>query len=150
MLPKDAMLVVATTESLNSYSAHEGERIRYQVTQDFIVGGYLISKAGDIAEGQVEEGQAGDTGAFDIGYKAANLRVSVDRLYTFCGSTIEPSFDRSEYRRRQGLFGSNKDVTVVKGQKYGPIVDHPQQACAVKTDEQPQPVGSDVLLSDKG
>jgi hypothetical protein len=151
VVPKDAMLVVKTTESLNSYSAHQGERIRYEVVQDFIVSGYLIAKAGDIAEGSVQEGQQGDSGGFyGIGWKAANLRVSVDRVFTFCGATIQLNFDRSEYRRRQGIFGAHKDVEIIKGQKYAPMVDHPQTACAVKTDEQAAPIGDDVLKADKG
>lgn len=151
VVPKDVMLVVKTTESLNSYSAHQGERIRYEVAQDFIVDGYLIAKAGDIAEGSVQEGQQGDSGGFyGIGWKAANLRVSVDRVFTYCGSTIQLNFDRSEYRRRQGLFGAHKDVEVVKGQKYAPTIDHPQTACAVKTDERPSSIGDDVLKTDKG
>ena len=151
MIPKDEMLVVKTLQSLNSYSAHTGERIRYEIVQDFIVAGYLIAKSGDIAEGSVQEGQSGNAGGFyGIGYKAANLRVSIDRVYTFCGSTIELAFDRSEYRRRQGLFGSNKDVTIIKGQEYVPIVDHPQQACAVRTDAAAQPIPGGAIRADKG
>ncbi len=151
VVPEGAPLVVETTESLNSYSAHTNERIRYRITQDFILGGYLIAKAGDTAEGMVQEGQQGDGGGFyGIGWKAANLRVSVDRVFTYCGSTLEVSFDRSEYRRRQGLFGSNKDVRVIKGQKYAPIVDHTQTVCATKTDAVAAPIGDDVLRPDKG
>ena len=115
-----------------------------------MVSGYLIAKAGDIAEGAVEEGQNGDEGFIGIGYKAANLRLSVDKLFTYCGSTLELAFDRSEYRRRQGAFGSHKDVEVVKGQKYAPVIDHPQQACAIKTDAQPIPIPTDALKADKG
>src|ERR1700681_2712261 len=150
MVPKDQMLIVKSIQSLNSYSAHQGERIRYEVVQDFIVGGYLIARAGDIAEGAVQEGQAGDAGIYGFGYKAANLRISIDRVFTYCGSTVSLAFDRSEYRRRQGFLGGHKDVEVTKGQKYAPFPTHPQQACVVKTDAQPQPIPSDVLRADKG
>lgn len=150
MVPKDAVLVVQTAESLNSYSARTNERIKYTLSRDFVIAGYLIGRAGDAVEGQVEEGQAGESGIYGIGYKAANLRVSVDRIYTYCGSTIQLSFDRSEYRRRQGFFGGHKDVEIVKGQKYLPVVDHPQPACATRTDEQPLPIPNDALAADKG
>jgi len=151
LLPKDISMVVNTTESLNSYSAHQGEKIHYVVTQDLVVAGYLIAKAGDTAEGQVQEGQAGDSGGYyGIGWKAANLRVSVDKIYTYCGSELQVAFDRSEYRRRQGIFGSHKDVEVIKGQKYVPVVDHPQQVCATKTTEETLPIPSDALTADKG
>lgn len=149
-LPKDIPLVVETAESINSYSAATGERVKYRVLQDFVVAGYLIAKAGDEAEGMVQEGQQGKAGFYGIGYKAANLRVSVDKIYTFCGSTLQVDFDRSEYRRRQGFMGSNKDVGIVKGQQYVPIVDHPQQVCAVRTDEKALPIPKDALHADKG
>ncbi|HEY1729547.1 MAG TPA: hypothetical protein VGG22_14300 [Candidatus Baltobacteraceae bacterium] len=149
-LPRDIPLVVETAESINSYSAATGERVKYRVLQDFIVGGYLIAKAGDEAEGMVQEGQQGKAGFYGIGYKAANLRVSVDKIFTFCGSTLQVDFDRSEYRRRQGFMGSNKDVGVAKGQQYVPTVDHPQQVCAVKTDEKALPIPKDALHADKG
>ncbi len=48
------------------------------------------------------------------------------------------------------MFGSHKDVEVTKGQEYVPVVDHPQQVCAVKTDEKPLPIPSDALAADKG
>lgn len=150
MLPKDIPLVVATSESLNSYSAATGERVKYHVAQHFVVSGYLIAKTGDEAEGMVQEGQQGKTGYYGIGYKAANLRVSVDKVFTFCGSTLLVSFDRSEYRRRQGAFGSHKDVEIIKGQQYVPVVDHPQQVCAVKTDEKTASIPKDALHADKG
>jgi len=149
-LPKGIPLVVETAESINSYSAATGEKIKYRVMQDFVVGGYLVAKAGDEAEGLVKEGQQGQAGFYGIGYKAANLRISVDKIYTFCGSTLQVDFDRSEYRRRQGFMGSNKDVDVVKGQRYVPVVDHPQQVCAVKTDEATLPIPKDALQPDKG
>ncbi len=150
-VPKDAAVVVKTLQSLNSYSAHTGERIRYEVLQDVIVGGYLIVKAGDIAEGSVQEGEQGNSGGFyGIGWKAANLRISVDRAFTFCGSTLQLTFDRSEYRRRQGVLGSHKDVEIIKGQKYVAATDHPQEACAVKTNDQPKPIPEDALKPDKG
>ena len=151
LVPAGQMLAVKTTESLNSYSAHQGERIRYEVVQDFVVDGYLIAKAGDVAEGEVQEGQQGSMGGlYGIGWKAANLRVSVDRVFTYCGSTLELTFDRSEYRRRQGLFGSHQDVEIGKGQQYAPTIDHPQTICAVKTNEQPAAIGDDVLRADNG
>lgn len=151
VVPKDQRLVVRTTQSINSYSAHQGERIRFELAQDFIVAGYLIAKEGDIAEGHVQEGQAGDAGGFyGIGYKAANLRISIDKVFTFCGGTIDLTFDRSEYRRRQGILGGHKDVEIIKGQKYAPSIDHPQTVCAVKTDKTPLPIGDDVLPADKG
>ncbi|MGZ3506361.1 MAG: hypothetical protein ACXWNZ_18185 [Vulcanimicrobiaceae bacterium] len=147
LVPKDQLLVVRTSSVLNSYSAKLGEKIRYVVVQDFIVNGYLIAKAGDAAESQVQEGQAGETGIYGFGQKAANLRVSVDQVYTYCGDTLLVDFDRSEYRRTQGFLGSHKDVEIAKGQKYVPFVDHPQKVCAMPTTQTSLPIPQDALRS---
>jgi uncharacterized SAM-binding protein YcdF (DUF218 family) len=145
LVPKGTLVVVATTESTNSYSARTGSKIRYEVVQDAIVSGHVIAKAGDTAQGAVQEGEAGDTGVFGIGTKYANLRVSVDEVFSFCGDTIHVDFDRSEYRRRQGAFGSNKDVHIVKGQKYVALTDRVQKICGEVTTATPQPIPSDAL-----
>jgi len=81
LVPRDTPIVVRTKYSESSYSAKTGAKIRYIVTQDAIVDGQLIAKAGDTADGQVEEGQNGESGnLFGGGFKAANLRVSVDNV----------------------------------------------------------------------
>jgi hypothetical protein len=144
-VPKDTLAVVRTTRAYNSYSAHTGEKIEYELVQDLIVNGYVVAKAGDTAEGMVQEGQAGETGFYGIGNKSANLRVSVDVIYNFCGDTIHTDFDRSEYRRRQGMFGSNKDVQIIEGQMYVPVVNRPQRVCGEPTSEAPAPIPSDAI-----
>ncbi|MFY9781641.1 MAG: hypothetical protein WAJ85_14160 [Candidatus Baltobacteraceae bacterium] len=144
-IPKDTLAVVRTTRAYNSYSAHTGEKVEYELVQDLIVNGYVVAKAGDAAEGMVQEGQAGETGFYGIGNKSANLRVSVDEIYNFCGDTIHTDFDRSEYRRRQGMFGENKDVQIIKGQMYVPVVNRPQRVCGEPTAEAPAPIPSDAV-----
>jgi hypothetical protein len=145
-IPKGTIVVVATLEGLSSYAAHTGEKIQYAVTQDVIVDGYKIAEAGDSAEGQVLESQMGEAeNGFGFGFKGGDLRVSVDVVYNFCGDTIAMTFDRTEYRRRQGMFGSNKDVQVIKGQKYGALVSRPQKICGIATAETPAPIPSDVI-----
>jgi hypothetical protein len=146
-VPRDTIVVVRTIEAPNSYSAKTGTKIRYEVAQDVIANGHVVAKTGDTAQGAVQEGQAGDEGVLGFGYKAANLRVSVDEVYNFCGDTVHVDFDRSEYRRRQGVFGSNKDVQVIKGQKYAAYTDRVQRLCGEATTEAAPPIPSDVLKS---
>jgi len=134
IVPRDAPIVVRTKYSESSYSAKAGAKIRYIVTQDAIVDGQLIAKAGDTADGQVEEGQNGESGKlFGGGCKAANLRVSVDNV------------DRTESRRNQGAFGSNKDVRIGKGQQYVAVTDRPQRVCTEATSATPSPISGDAL-----
>jgi hypothetical protein len=81
----------------------------YSVHYSYIIGhGFIVAKAGDVAEGEVQDAKAGRDDFWS--YKAANLRVSVDRVFNFCGDEIEIDFMRSEYRRRQGILSSHKDV----------------------------------------
>jgi len=134
-------------QSYNSYSAKTGGKVRYEVVQDVIVNGHVVAKAGDTAQGAIQEGQAGETGVFGIGFKGANLRLSVDEVYNFCGDTLHVDFDRSEYRRRQGMFGSKKDVQVDKGQKYVAQTDRVQRACSEATIATPAPIPGDALKS---
>jgi opacity protein-like surface antigen len=146
LIPRGFEIVVRTIQGYNSYSANTGSKMRYEVVQDAIVNGHVIARKGDTAQGAVQDAKQGDAGGFyGIGYKAANLRVSVDEIYNFCGDTIHVDFDRSEYRRRQGLFGSNKDVQVIKGQMYVPITDRVQKVCGVATAAAPLPIPSDAL-----
>jgi len=118
----------------------------YEVVQDAIVNNHIIAKAGDEAEGQVQNAQAGEDSFLQ--YKAANLRVSVDTVFNFCGDSIKMDFVRSEFRQRQGLFGSHKDVEIVKGQKYIAPTERAQRVCSQLTSEVPQPVPSDALHGD--
>ena len=143
LVPKDTPLVVRTIEGHNSYSAQTGQKWHFELVNDLIVNGYVVARAGDDAEGGVQEAQQGKDDFFN--YKAANLRVSVDEVYSFCGDTIHVRFDRSEYRRRQGFFGSNKDVTVVKGQMYVPVVSRAQKVCGVATTATPAPIPTDAI-----
>lgn len=146
-VPKGTLALVRTTRAYNSYSAKTGEKIEYELVNDLVVNGYVVAKSGDSAEGMVQEGQAGETGFYGIGQKAANLRVSVDAIYSFCGDTIHTDFDRSEFRQRQGFLGSNKDVQIVKGQLYVPIINRPQKVCGEPTTATPAPIPSSAIRS---
>lgn len=147
-VPKGTVVVVQPTEGLSSYAAAPGEPIDYQVAQDLIIDGYVVAKAGDDASGMVLEAQQGKAGYYGIGYKGGDLRVAVKQVNNFCGDTLKVTFVRTEFRRRQGLFGSNKDVQIVKNQKYAATVAYPQKICGLATSEKNPAVGDDVLQAD--
>jgi hypothetical protein len=146
LVPRGTLVVVQTTRGTNSYGAETGAKLTYTLVQDVVVDGHIVAKAGDVAEGAVQSAEAGRNDYFT--QKAANLRISVDRIYNFCGDTIETDFMRSEYRRRQGLFGSHKDVEVIKGQTYQVPTERPQRVCSEATTEMPSPIPSDALVGD--
>ena len=106
-------------------------------------------KRGDETDGQVLEAQQGKSGFYGVGYKAADLRISAETVHNFCGDTLRLNFIRSEYRRRQGVFGSEKDVQIKNGQKYIALTAYPQKVCGQATSETDPPVPSDALPADK-
>jgi hypothetical protein len=145
LVPKGTPLVVRSTVGLNSYSAHTGEKLHYDLVNDIIVNGFVVARSGDDVEGAVQEAQQGEApGYFKAGH-GANLRVSVDEVHSFCGDTLHVVFDRSEYRRRQGAFGENKDVQVMKGQQYIPLTSRAQKVCGVLTTATPAPMPTDAI-----
>ncbi|HEY9180190.1 MAG TPA: hypothetical protein VIO32_05690, partial [Candidatus Baltobacteraceae bacterium] len=149
VVPRNTVIVVALDHLVNSYSAASREPLSYTVAQDVIVNGHIIAKAGDEATGLVLEAQQGDQGGrWGIGWKAANLRVDVENVHNFCGDTIPMSFIRSEYRRRQGLFGSHQDLEIIKGQKYIASVARTTKVCGETSDEQPPALPTDALEPD--
>jgi len=143
LVPRDTPIVVRTKYGESSYSAKTGAKIRYIVTQDAIVDGRVVAKSGDTADGQVEEGQNGESG------KAANLRVSVDDVYNFCGDTVHVEFDRTESRKNQGVFGSKKDVRIDKGQRYVAVTDRPQRVCTEATTATSAPIPAEALRTNE-
>lgn len=163
---KDTPIVVQTYNAVNSATFRPGERVAYTVTQDVIVNGALIARAGDAAEGVVEDAQqgkkvrAGTVGAAmgPVGMvagstvnkyasKGANLRVSVTSVRTFCGDTIALSFVRSEYHRPK-RFGKVATVQIAKGQKYVATVAADTEVCATPTLRTPSPIPADALHAD--
>lgn len=149
-VPRGTIVVVALDNQVSSYSAASREPLSYTVVQDVIVAGHVVAKAGDEATGIVLEAQQGNEGGpYGIGWKAANLRVNVERVNNFCGDSITTRFVRSEYRRRQGLFGSHQDLEIIKGQKYIVQTAHSQRVCGEATTASPSPVPADALGPDQ-
>jgi hypothetical protein len=136
-----------TLHGINSYGQESGLKLTYEVVQDVVVNGHVVAKAGDIAEGVIADAEAGRADVFS--YRAANLRITVDSVYNFCGDTLHTDFTRTEYRRRQGLFGSHKDVEIIKGQMYEVPTERAEKICAEPTTEHALPVPKNALSGDQ-
>ena len=149
LVPKGTLIVVTVRRSYKSYGASTGTKITYDVEQDVIVNGFVIAKAGDVAEGEILNAHEASTNWFTGEHKGANLRVSVDKVFNFCGDTLDTDFARSEFRNKEGLFGGNADVEISKGQMYQVPTERPQKVCAEKTNEVPAPIPTDALEGDK-
>jgi hypothetical protein len=149
MIPKGTVFIVATRRSYKSYGASTGTKVSYDLTQDVIVNGYTIAKIGDSAQGEILNAHEGKAAGFFTDAQGANLRLSVDKVFTFCGDVVETDFARSEYRRRQGAFGGKVDLEISKGQKYSVPSERAQKVCGEKTDAVQMPAPEDALAGDK-
>ncbi|MBC5799230.1 MAG: hypothetical protein GIX03_08385 [Candidatus Eremiobacteraeota bacterium] len=165
-LPKGTPVVVQTYNAINSATFHVGEHLAYTVTDDVIVNGAIVAKAGDRASGVVEDAvqgrkvRAGRAGmllgpvgavaggaANRVASKGADLRVSVDKLQSFCGATIDLSFVRSEYHKPK-RFSKMTSVEIAKGQKYVATVARDSTVCSEPTTKSAAPIPSDALRAD--
>lgn len=166
VIPKNTPVVVQTYNSINSATYHTGERLAYLVTNDVIVNGWLVARAGDMVTGQVLDAQqakdfhAGRAGHFispgaavagaavnKVESKGANLRVSVVGVRTFCGDTIPLAFVRSEYHHPK-RFGKTPPVQIAKGQQYVATVSTDANVCGERTTRTPAPIPANALRSD--
>ena len=167
-VPKGTPIVVETYNAVNSATFHSGERMAYTISEDVIVNGAIVAKAGDRATGLIENAvqghkvHAGTAGAVmgpagaavggtinKYASTGSNLRLSVRHVITFCGATISVSFTRSEYHRPR-RFGRMTPVQIAKGQKYVTTVEQTTEACGAPTTRTPPPIPSDALHSDSG
>ncbi len=166
VVPKGTPVVVQTYNAINSATFRVGERLAYTVTNDVIVNGAIVAKAGDRATGVVEDAvqgkkvRAGTAGALlgpvgavagavanRTGSKGADLRVSVTKVETFCGDTLPLSFVRSEYHRPK-RFAKMTSVEIAKGQMYEATVAKDVTACGESTTRSSLPVPKDALRAD--
>ena len=60
---------------------------------------------------------------------------------------MDAELRRSEYRRRQGIAGENKDVKIAKARSTPPTPNRAQKVCGEATAEAPRPVPSDAIPS---
>jgi hypothetical protein len=166
LIPKGTPIVIETYNEINSATFHTGERLAYKVTNDVIVRGAVVARAGDLAGGVVQDAQqghkahagtigavAGPAGAVagaavnKMASQGANLRISADHVKTFCGDTIPLDFVRSEYHRPKKLHPMTT-VEIAKGQKYVALVADDLHVCGTATTATPAPIPADALQGD--
>jgi hypothetical protein len=77
------------------------------------------------------------------------LRISINRLTTFCGSSIPLAFVRSEYHRPKRL-QKMTPVQISSGQMYRTSVAADYRTCARPTASAPAPIPAAALPADPG
>lgn len=75
-------------------SSSEGHTVKLAVAQDVIVDGYVIAKAGDLAEGHYSTQTNQTKGTFETKV-SQELTLDVDDVVNFCGDTLHTQFERT-------------------------------------------------------
>lgn len=75
-------------------SSPEQHSVKLAVAQDVIVGGYVIAKAGDLAEGHYAAQSNQTKRTFETNV-SQDLTLDVDDIVNFCGDTVHLQFERT-------------------------------------------------------
>lgn len=131
----------------------EVKKVRLAVTQDVVVDGYVIAKAGDLVEGHYTNQTNVTDRIFSID-ESQELALDVDDVVNFCGDTIHLQFERTFVGgARRGLFSLGThahDALFAKGVVLKTQTDRPEKTiCAQLTSATPAPLPSPIVVSDE-
>ncbi|HYL27909.1 MAG TPA: hypothetical protein VEW74_08745, partial [Candidatus Nitrosotalea sp.] len=83
----------------------EVHKVKFEVTQDAIVNGYVIAKAGDLVEGEYTNQTNITKRVFSMN-ESQEVALDVDDAINFCGDTIHLEFERTFVGGARGGFMS--------------------------------------------
>src|SRR5579883_1167345 len=126
--------------------------MRFKVAQDVIVNGYVVAKAGDVADGHFDT-QTNITKRVFSTNTSVELAVDVDDVVNFCGDTIQLEFERTYVggaRAGTMSFGwHSHDADFAKGSVLKASTDRQEKGiCADKTTATPAPLPSGIIVPD--
>ncbi|MFY9720207.1 MAG: hypothetical protein WAK16_11240 [Candidatus Cybelea sp.] len=128
----------------------EGEHtVKFSVAQDVIVDGYIIAKAGDLAEGHYSTQTNQTKGTFTTN-TSQELTLDIDDIVNFCGDTIHTQFERTFVGgTRAGFlsFGVHEhDAVFGKGSILAASTDRFEKSvCAQATTATPPPLPRGII-----
>jgi len=133
--------------------AREQKKMTAEVAQDIIMGGYVIAKQGDLAEGHFTTEKNVTKRVFSTNV-SQELALDIDDVVNFCGDTIHTQFERTFVgggRAGTLSFGAHAhDAVFSKGMILKAQTDRLEKAiCAEKTDRAPLPLPSDMIVPDE-
>ncbi|MBV8198575.1 MAG: hypothetical protein JO263_10595 [Candidatus Eremiobacteraeota bacterium] len=130
----------------------EERKVRFAVTQDVIVDGYVIAKAGDLVEGHFTNQQNVTHRTFET-TTSQEVTLDLDDAVNFCGDTIHLGFERTFVGGvRSGFlsFGVHAhDAVFGKGLVLKAATDRAERSiCAQPTSATPLPLPGKLVLPD--
>jgi hypothetical protein len=133
-------------------SSPEQHTVKLAVAQDVIVDGYVIAKAGDLAEGHYATQSNQTTRAFETN-TSQELTLDIDDVVNFCGDTIHMQFERTFVGGvRSGFlsFGVHgHDAVFGRGSVLEAATDRFEKSiCAETTTASPPPLPRNIIAPD--
>jgi hypothetical protein len=155
-IPRGAVIYVTVTKDIRvggAGTSSEVHKVKFEVTQDAIFKGFVIAKAGDLAEGEYTN-QSNITKRVFSTNESQEVALDVDDIVNFCGDTIHMQFERTFVGGARGGFMSfgehAHDAVFAKGSVLKAQTDRPQKdICAEATTATPGPLPSPIVVSDE-
>ncbi|HEY6327559.1 MAG TPA: hypothetical protein VIW73_13725 [Candidatus Cybelea sp.] len=155
-VPRGTVIYVTVTKDIRVGGAganSEVHKVKFEVTQDAIVNGHVIARAGDLAEGEYSN-QTNITKRVFSTNVSQEVALDVDDIVNFCGDTIHLQFERTFVGGARGGFMSfgihAHDAVFAKGSILKAETDRPERnVCAEATAATPAPAPSPLVVSDE-
>ncbi|MGC2405984.1 MAG: hypothetical protein WA431_06205 [Candidatus Cybelea sp.] len=155
-IPRGTVVYVTVNRDIRVGGAgtnSEVHKVKFEVTQDAVLNGYAIAKAGDLVEGEYSN-QTNITKRIFSTNESQEVALDVDDVVNFCGDTIHLQFERTLVGGARGGFMSfgmhAHDAIFAKGSILKVVTDRPERnICAEATTATPAPVPSPLVVSDE-
>jgi hypothetical protein len=136
----------------NAATAPQSGKVRFAATQDVVVGGYVIVKAGDLVEGHYDSATNVTHRMFSTN-ASQEVILALDDAINFCGDTLHLNFERTFVGgTRSGFlsFGVHAhDAVFGKGLVLRANTDRGEKSvCAAPAAEPAKALPSNMVLPD--
>jgi hypothetical protein len=133
-------------------AVQEEHKVKFAVDQDVVVDGYVIAKAGDLAEGHYDTSTNQTKRQFE-NETSQELELDIDDVVNFCGDTIYVAFERTFVGgTRSGFlsFGVHEhDAVFAKGAVLEASTDRVQRhVCAEPAAVAAPPLPKNIIAPD--
>ena len=116
VVPRGTLVRVTIDEELDGYRNLAGSKLHFKVVDAVKVDGSEIVQKGDVGVGTIQDGGHG------------LLKISIDKVYTFCGDVLEMDYEFTAPDRRRA-FAAGAPSQIHKNTQFEPVTLHLQRAC---------------------